>query len=47
MATEPERAIDWLVVKTEGAGRFVGMMLHIWNPRCGWWGDSPVFGFTT
>src|SRR5439155_7705840 len=38
--SEPERAIDWPVVKTEGAGRFVGMMLHIWNPRGGWWGEG-------
>lgn len=37
---EPERAIDWPVVKTEGQGRFVGMMLHIWNPRGGWWGEG-------
>ena len=36
----PERRIDWPVVKTEGAGRFVGMMLHIWNPRGGWWGEG-------
>ncbi len=37
---EPERRIDWPVLKTEGAGRFVGMMLHIWNPRGGWWGEG-------
>ena len=37
---EPERQIDWSVMKTEGAGRFVGMMLHIWNPRGGWWGEG-------
>ena len=37
---EPERAIDWPLVKTEGAGRFVGIMLHIWNPRGGWWGEG-------
>jgi hypothetical protein len=37
---EPERRIDWTVVKTEGTGRFVGMMLHIWNPRGGWWGEG-------
>ena len=40
LPSEPERAIDWPVVKTEGAGRFVGMMLHIWNPRGGWWGEG-------
>jgi hypothetical protein len=37
---EPERAIDWTVLKTQGAGRFVGMMLHVWNPRGGWWGEG-------
>jgi hypothetical protein len=40
LPTEPERAIDWPVVKTEGQGRFVGMMLHVWNPRGGWWGEG-------
>ena len=37
---EPERRIDWPFLKTEGAGRFVGVMLHIWNPRGGWWGEG-------
>lgn len=37
---EPERHIDWPVLKTTGQGRFVGMMLHIWNPRGGWWGEG-------
>ncbi|HWX20562.1 MAG TPA: DUF2961 domain-containing protein [Candidatus Binatia bacterium] len=37
---EPERRIDWPILKTEGAGRFVGVMLHIWNPRGGWWGEG-------
>jgi hypothetical protein len=37
---QPERQIDWPVLKTEGSGRFVGMMLHIWNPRGGWWGEG-------
>ncbi len=33
---EPERrAIDWTMLKTQGAGRSVGVMLHIWNPRGG------------
>jgi len=40
LPAEPERAIDWPVVKSAGAGRFVGMMLHIWNPRGGWWGEG-------
>ncbi|HLH55641.1 MAG TPA: glycoside hydrolase family 172 protein [Verrucomicrobiae bacterium] len=35
-----DRKIDWTVLQTGGAGRFVGMMLHIWNPRGGWWGEG-------
>ena len=38
---EPERkAIDWTMLKTEGRGRFVGVMLHVWNPKGGWWGEG-------
>ena len=37
---EPERWIDWPMLTTEGSGRFVGVMLHIWNPRGGWWGEG-------
>ena len=37
---EPDRRIDWPILKTEGAGRFVGVMLHVWNPRGGWWGEG-------
>jgi hypothetical protein len=37
---EPERWIDWPFVKAEGAGRFAGVMLHVWNPRGGWWGEG-------
>jgi hypothetical protein len=40
LPTRLDRQIDWPVLKTEGAGRFVGMMLHIWNPRGGWWGEG-------
>jgi hypothetical protein len=40
LPTEKERWIDWPMVKTEGAGRFVGVMLHIWNPRGNWWGEG-------
>ena len=36
----PERSIDWPIVTTEGAGRFVGVLLHVWNPRGGWWGEG-------
>ena len=34
------RAIDWTLLKTAGRGRFVGVMLHVWNPRGGWWGEG-------
>ncbi|MCX5758368.1 MAG: DUF2961 domain-containing protein, partial [Candidatus Hydrogenedentes bacterium] len=37
---EPERAIDWTLLKTEGVGRYCGVMLHVWNPRGGWWGEG-------
>ena len=40
LPAEPERAIDWTLLKTEGAGRFCGVMLHVWNPRGGWWGEG-------
>jgi len=28
------------MLKTEGNGRFCGVMLHVWNPRGGWWGEG-------
>jgi len=38
---DPERRkIDWTLLKTEGRGRFCGVMLHVWNPRGGWWGEG-------
>jgi hypothetical protein len=38
---EPERrAIDWTMLKTKGTGRFCGVVLHVWNPRGGWWGEG-------
>ena len=37
---EPERKIDWTMLKTQGRGRFCGVMLHVWNPRGGWWGEG-------
>jgi hypothetical protein len=37
---EPERAIDWTMLKTEGTGRFCGVMLHVWNPCGDWWGEG-------
>jgi len=35
-----DRAPDWVMLKTEGRGRFCGVMLHVWNPRGGWWGEG-------
>ena len=40
LPANPDRHIDWTLLKTTGAGRFVGVMLHIWNPRGGWWGEG-------
>ncbi len=40
LPVEPERQIDWPLLKTTGSGRFVGVMLHVWNPRGGWWGEG-------
>ena len=34
------RKIDWTMLKTEGRGRFCGVMLLVWNPRGGWWGEG-------
>ncbi len=44
LPTEPGRTapecIDWTMMRTEGCGRFCGVMLHVWNPRGGWWGEG-------
>jgi len=40
LPTEPERAIDWTLLKTTGRGRFVGVMLNVWNPCGSWWGEG-------
>ena len=34
------RRIDWTMLKTAGRGRFCGVVLHVWNPRGGWWGEG-------
>lgn len=34
------RKIDWTMLQTTGAGRFLGVMLHVWNPRGSWWGEG-------
>jgi hypothetical protein len=28
------------MLKTEGRGRYLGVMLHVWNPRGSWWGEG-------
>jgi hypothetical protein len=40
LPAEPEHWIDWPMVKTGGSGRFVGVMLHVWNPLGSWWGEG-------
>ncbi len=35
-----DRAPDWGILQTDGRGRFCGVMLHVWNPRGGWWGEG-------
>jgi hypothetical protein len=37
---DPKRPIDWPMLKTRGRGRFCGVMLNIWNPVRGWWGEG-------
>jgi len=38
--TEPGREIDWPLLKTAGRGRYCGVMLSVWNPQGGWWGEG-------
>ena len=40
LPAEPERAIDWTMLKTTGRGRFCGVMLNVWNPCGDWWGEG-------
>lgn len=35
-----DRFPDWIMLETRGRGRFCGVMLHVWNPRGGWWGEG-------
>ena len=39
-ADPDRRKIDWTLLKTEGRGRFCGVMLNVWNPKGGWWGEG-------
>jgi len=40
LPVEPERKIDWTMLKSQGSGRYCGVMLHVWNPKGGWWGEG-------
>jgi hypothetical protein len=40
LPTDLDRTIDWTILKTEGRGRYVGAMLHIWSRDPGWWGEG-------
>ncbi len=35
-----DRWPDWLMLQTQGQGRFCGVTLHVWDPRGGWWGEG-------
>jgi hypothetical protein len=35
-----DRSPDWTIMRASGRGRFAGVMLHVWNPRGGWWGEG-------
>ena len=35
-----DRWPDWVMLRTQGKGRFCGVMLHVWNPLGGWWGEG-------
>ncbi len=36
----PDRWPDWVMLRTEGTGRYCGIMLHVWNPLGDWWGEG-------
>jgi hypothetical protein len=36
----PDRQPDWTMLQTSGPGRYVGVVLNVWNPRGGWWGEG-------
>lgn len=40
LPVEPERALDWTLLKTTGRGRYCGVMLDVWNPCGNWWGEG-------
>jgi len=36
----PDREKDWPILITPGPGRYCGMILNVWNPLGGWWGEG-------
>ena len=40
VALPADRWPDWIMLRTQGRGRFCGVTLHVWNPRGGWWGEG-------
>jgi hypothetical protein len=40
MPNRSDRQPDWTMLTTTGMGRFVGTMLHVWNPGATWWGEG-------
>ena len=40
LETDKKQPLDWKIMDTSGRGRFVGTMLHIWNPKGKWWGEG-------
>jgi hypothetical protein len=38
--TRADRKPDWTMLTTRGTGRFVGVLLHVWYPQGGWWGEG-------
>jgi len=37
---ERDRWPDWPILVTQGRGRYLGVMLEIWNPKGDWWGEG-------
>jgi len=37
---QEDRMPDWTLLNTQGKGRFVGTLLHIYNARGDWWGEG-------
>ena len=31
---------DWMLLETQGRGRYMGAMIHVWNPHGAWWGEG-------